>query len=297
VAIVVFGEEPYAEGVGDVENVNYQQGAKTDLILLERLKSQGIPVVSVFISGRPLYVNAELNASDAFVAAWLPGSEGAGVSDVLLADANGKFRHDFKGRLSYSWPASPLQTEVNRHDKSYAPLLPYGFGLSYDEAHNKSQNHLPSSLAVETIATKNERDLVFFKNSKMLFYGIVATAKEQTISFTSNVAEVDGLKIRTIDKDVQEDARQLIFSGIATSTIKIVSPKTLDLSDERSQGQSLFLNLRLESPVSDSVFLSMQCQNDCKNEIDISSRLKKLELNQWQEINNFIRWKIDFVFF
>jgi beta-glucosidase len=125
VAIVVFGEEPYAEGHGDREHVDYQRGVKSDLALLKKLKSQGIPVVSVFISGRPLWVNAELNASDAFVAAWLPGSEGSAVADVLFKDASGNVQHDFTGRLSFSWPASPTQATVNVNDEEYTPLLPY----------------------------------------------------------------------------------------------------------------------------------------------------------------------------
>lgn len=68
VAIVVFGEQPYAEGNGDVDNLEYQRGNKSDLALLRKFKDAGIPVVSLFISGRPMWVNAELNASDAFVA-------------------------------------------------------------------------------------------------------------------------------------------------------------------------------------------------------------------------------------
>ena len=84
VAIVVFGESPYAEGAGDIGTLEYQSGNKSDLAILESLRAQGIPVVSIFLSGRPLWVNAELNASNAFVAAWLPGSEGAGVADVIF---------------------------------------------------------------------------------------------------------------------------------------------------------------------------------------------------------------------
>src|SRR5690606_24864335 len=84
VAIVVFGENPYAEGSGDRDTLEFEPAKKKSLALLKKLKEQGIPVVSVFLSGRPLWVNPELNASDAFVAAWLPGSEGAGVADVLI---------------------------------------------------------------------------------------------------------------------------------------------------------------------------------------------------------------------
>ncbi|AQS38793.1 hypothetical protein Sps_03675 [Shewanella psychrophila] len=86
VAIVVFGEEPYAEGVGDVEHLEFQAGTKHDLALLKRLKAQGITVVSVFLTGRPLWVNTELNASDGFVVAWLPGNEGDGITQVQFSN-------------------------------------------------------------------------------------------------------------------------------------------------------------------------------------------------------------------
>jgi beta-glucosidase len=132
VAIVVFGENPYAEGVGDRVNVDYD--SDDGLELLKKLKEAGIPTVSVFISGRALWVNPELNHSDAFVAAWLPGSEGGGVADVLFADASGQPRHDFAGRLSYSWPANAAQVDVNVGDPDYRPLFPYGYGLAYGDS-------------------------------------------------------------------------------------------------------------------------------------------------------------------
>jgi len=131
VAIVVFGENPYAEFQGDRATLEYQPGAKADLALLQRLKAQGVPVVAVFLSGRPLWVNPELNAADAFVAAWLPGSEGAGVADVLVGDARGRPRHDFRGKLSYSWPKRADQFSLNRGDAGYDPLFAYGYGLTY----------------------------------------------------------------------------------------------------------------------------------------------------------------------
>ena len=131
VAIVVFGEDPYAEFQGDRTSVMYT--SEDGLDLLTSFREAGIPTVSVFISGRPMWVNRELNASDAFVAAWLPGSEGAGVADVLVGDADGAPRHDFTGRLSFSWPATPEQTQVNVGDDPYEPLFAYGYGLSYKE--------------------------------------------------------------------------------------------------------------------------------------------------------------------
>src|SRR5699024_9559223 len=102
VAIVVYGENPYAEFQGDIPTLAFAPGDTTNLDLIKRLRAQGMPVVSVFLTGRPLWVNPEINASAAFVVAWLPGSEGEGVADVLLRKADGKVQYDFHGKLSYS---------------------------------------------------------------------------------------------------------------------------------------------------------------------------------------------------
>jgi beta-glucosidase len=124
-AIVVFGETPYAEFMGDQSDVALHHDNTESLDLLKRFKAKGIPVVAVLLSGRPLYVNPQINAADAFVAAWLPGSEGAGVADVLLG------RRDFSGKLSFSWPSRPDQTPLNVGDAHYDPQFAYGYGLSY----------------------------------------------------------------------------------------------------------------------------------------------------------------------
>lgn len=129
VAIVVFGEDPYAEFQGDLDTLQYKPCDKRDLQLLRRLRADAIPVVAVLLSGRPLWVNPELNASDAFVAAWLPGSEGAGIADVLFARRNGSVNHDFKGKLPFAWPRTPLQTTADPGDEP--PLFAFGYGLKY----------------------------------------------------------------------------------------------------------------------------------------------------------------------
>jgi beta-glucosidase len=133
VAIVVFGENPYAEYEGNIKSIDYRGEGGEELALMRRLKEVGVPVVAVFIAGRPLWVNPEINAADAFVVAWLPGSEGAGVADVLFRKRDGKVAHDFKGRLSFSWPRRPDQVPLNRGDANYDPLFAYGFGLTYSD--------------------------------------------------------------------------------------------------------------------------------------------------------------------
>ena len=132
VALLVFGEEPYAEYEGDVGTLEFSPRDKSHLEAARLLKAAGVPVVNVLLNGRPLAVPDEIQASDAFVVAWLPGSEGAGVADVLVAAPDGAPRFDFSGRLPYSWPDSPDQAEVNRGDDPYQPAYPFGFGLRYE---------------------------------------------------------------------------------------------------------------------------------------------------------------------
>lgn len=132
VAIVVIGEQPYAEWFGDIQTLEFDQNNK-NTELLKRLKAQGIPTVTVFLSGRPLWVNRILNVSDAFVAAWLPGSEGQGIADVILSKANGEINYDFSGKLSFSWPKYDNQYQLNRNDSEYDPLFAYGYGLTYQD--------------------------------------------------------------------------------------------------------------------------------------------------------------------
>jgi beta-glucosidase len=143
VAIVVFGENPYAEGQGDRPNVAFEQPDGPNLQLLLRLKGRGIPVVAVFLSGRPLYLTPEINAANAFVAAWLPGSEGGGIADLLFRKPDGSIQYDFRGRLSFSWPRGPDQTPLNVGDTNYNPLFPFGYGLDY--AHPRDLGPLPEA--------------------------------------------------------------------------------------------------------------------------------------------------------
>src|SRR5690606_11790928 len=106
-AVVVFGEKPYAEFQGDRATLALDNDLTGPYETMRKLKAQGIPVVAVMITGRPLYVNPALNAADAFVVAWLPGSEGGGLADVLVGDANGRPRFDFAGKLPTAWPGTP----------------------------------------------------------------------------------------------------------------------------------------------------------------------------------------------
>jgi beta-glucosidase len=120
--IVVIGETPYAEFLGDRVDLSVEPDQAA---IVERVANAGIPVVVVLLSGRPLIIGNVLESSDAFVAAWLPGTEGAGVADVLFGD------HAPTGKLSYTWPRSMSQIPINVGDAEYDPLFAFGYGLGY----------------------------------------------------------------------------------------------------------------------------------------------------------------------
>jgi beta-glucosidase len=119
VGVVVIGERPYAEGVGDRTDLSL---APEDVAAINNMKAVGIPVVAILFSGRPMILGDSLSKTDAFLAAWLPGTEGDGIADVLFGD------YKPTGKLSFAWPRSMDQYP---HAKDTNPLFAYGYGLSY----------------------------------------------------------------------------------------------------------------------------------------------------------------------
>ena len=122
VGVVVIGEQPYAEGNGDRTDLAL---AQEDVDAVAKMKAAGIPVVAILFSGRPMILGGVLDKADAVVAAWLPGTEGEGIADVLFGD--------FKptGKLSFAWPRSMAQVARHPGDKEYDPLFAFGYGLSW----------------------------------------------------------------------------------------------------------------------------------------------------------------------
>lgn len=204
-AIVVFGEQPYAEFAGDRKNLVFAD--EEGLEMLRKFRKSGIPTVAVFLSGRPLWMNREINAADAFVAAWLPGSEGAGVADILFGKTKAT------GRLSFSWPATCEGGPLN---SAQGALFPLGFGLSLDDT--------PASASVSGVAPLDE-DCGFigagapsdwYANGR-LATGITATAGTGDLPNLRGAA--GGVVARGVDKERQEDAREITFGPGAELTL------------------------------------------------------------------------------
>lgn len=283
VAVVVFGEDPYAEFQGDRPTLAYKPGNETDLALLKRLKAEGIPVVAVFLSGRPLWVNREINAADAFVAAWLPGSEGAGIADVLLRGSDGRVQHDFKGKLSYSWPRTATQYANNVGQKDYDPLFAFGFGLTY--ADNDDLAALPEASGV----TGNEGATgVFFARGDagpgMALRLEQAAGQGLTVTRVPDALPGDRLKITGVDHLAQEDGRRLAWSGNGEAAAALQSHTALDLRRESNGDLMLLTTLRVDAAPKGEAWLSVGCGVGCSARIAIGPALAALPQGQWKRV-------------
>ncbi|KOQ67815.1 1,4-beta-D-glucan glucohydrolase [Stenotrophomonas maltophilia] len=283
VAVVVFGEDPYAEFQGDRPTLAYKPGNETDLALLKRLKADGIPVVAVFLSGRPLWVNREINAADAFVAAWLPGSEGAGIADVLLRGSDGRVQHDFKGKLSFSWPRTATQYANNVGQKDYDPLFAFGFGLTYADSGDLAA--LPEASGV----TGNEGVTgVFFARGDagpgMALRLEQAAGQGLTVTRVPDALPDDRLKITGVDHLAQEDGRRLAWSGNGEAVAALQSHTALDLQRESNGDLMLLTTLRVDAAPKGEAWLSVGCGASCSARIAIGSSLAALPQGQWKRV-------------
>lgn len=297
VAIVVYGEPPYAEWQGDIRHVGYQVGGHQDAKLLEKLQADGIKTVSVFLSGRPLWVNRALNASDAFVAAWLPGSEGAGIADVLFTDNQGNVRFDFKGKLSYSWPKSLDQTEVNLGDADYDPLFAFGYGLNY--ADKTDLGVLSVEESFDNVQGGADEEL-FVGTAQAPWQVYAASGDAVPVRYLSGIAKNGSLTLTEGDKETQGDAIHATWDGSGTSALQINIPNAMrNLTEVQEQKGALVFDIRLLQASSAPVKLQMACLGaDCLADIDLTTLINASPRNDWNELsvdlNCFVQKGIQF---
>ena len=228
VAVVVVGEKPYAEFEGDVPDLAYRAEPE-EAALIARLKAQGIKVVTVFLSGRPLFTGPLINQSDAFVAAWLPGTQGSGVADVLVAQRSGKSLRDFTGRLPFAWPADARSPVASA-------LFARGYGLSYER---------PAATA-----RINEDPMIKLSAASSTAAYVVRGKVPAPWRLVADGVISD----RAIDLGAQEDARQ--FSWTGPSTLSIEGP-TVNLTRELNGGFVLLLDWRIDRAVTGPVLVAL----------------------------------------
>ena len=197
-AVVVFGEEPYAEFAGDRKHLGFTD--EEGLGLLRKFKAEGVPTVAVFLSGRPMWVNREMNAADAFVASWLPGSEGAGVADVLTGATPST------GKLGFSWPATCDFGPLNGPDGA---LFPVGYGRALTDTSPTAQldEDCAPLLAGPTRA--------LFEAGRLADGTFAFAVKPNVEGEGEYLAQMRGdltdagVTVRGYDRDAQEDAREV----------------------------------------------------------------------------------------
>ncbi len=282
VAIVVFGETPYAEFQGDVPNLEYSPGNKRDLALMKKLKAQGVPVVAVFLSGRPLWTNPEINASDAFVAAWLPGTEGGGVADVLLRKPDGMINHDFQGKLSYSWPRTAVQTPLNVGDANYDPQFAYGYGLTYADKHDLAP--LPEFSGVSGPSVANA-DVFFQKGHALAPWSLrVADAKGGADATVGAATSPGGaVSIKPTDAGAQESARAATWSGAGEGWIALTGPAA-DLVRQANGDMAVSLRFRVDRKPEAPVKFEAQCAGVTCGSLDASSLFAQAPVGEWRTV-------------
>lgn len=281
VAIVVYGEDPYAEMQGDTTHLAYKPRDRSDLELLKKLKAQGIPVVSLFITGRPLWVNPELNASDAFVSIWQPGTEGNGVADVIFRTAEGEINHDMRGRLSFSWPKTPDQGRLNRGDENYDPLFPYGYGLSY--ADNGDLEQLPEE-GLKLAETQNRLDIFDRRAQDPYALEIIGNANDREV-MTTNTHQVSTLSIEAVDRNEQQDARRVVWNGEGSGQVALFAEERQDFTGYLRDNAALVFDLKVNQPPAETTYLRLGCGSYCASDIDLTEKLRELADEGWQTVS------------
>tara|TARA_X000000950_G_scaffold186791_1_gene226069 strand:+ start:8214 stop:10637 length:2424 start_codon:yes stop_codon:yes gene_type:complete len=267
VAIVAYGEQPYAEGVGDRSNLNFS--SKRHIAFLELLAENKIPTVSLFFTGRPLWVTKEINLSDAFVVAWLPGTESRGMTDVLV---NGdKTNYDFTGKLPFSWPKNTYQANLNYYDATSDPLFAYGYGLTYednvsvpnlDEGEINANEQLPKIELLKGTISEN-------------FIGYIQESNLQQVQISSNKvsSQNDIVKVDLIDVNKQDDTLKLkITESDHLNSFLLLSKEILNL---RSFDDG-YINLRARvNETNEDIKYLISCGIGCTPVLDLSEFLTK----------------------
>jgi beta-glucosidase len=249
---------------------------------MAKLREQKIPVIAILLSGRPLWQNRELNLADAYVAAWLPGSEGVGIADVLFRKPDGTVNYDFTGKLAYSWPRDATGTPLNVNHEPYDPLFPFGFGLSY--AAPTELAALPEDPGIPTeLMTVGS---FFDKGVPIQPWSLRISNGPDSTRISSVPAESVGgrVKVTALDDQVQEGARRFVFSGGGLGTVQITSEGTVDLSRETNGDVMLLVRLRRAGDVPGDLKIGVRCGAGCSGFLPFADTLGATPAGAWQVV-------------
>lgn len=226
-AIFVTGEPPYAEFRGDREDLEYSIPQDMDVARLTTLRQAGVPIVTVFISGRPLRTNPLINASDAFIAGFLPGTQSGALADLIFS--NGKV--DFTGKLPFSWPTEPDDFGAGHGHKTRTSQFNLGFGLTLQQACNCPR------LNEERQQTTTDHGTIFGNGVTSEGWRIQIGSAEPALPWSggSRSCGNNSLTAQSADFGKQENAIMCTWRGERHEEVSF-HHKSLDLTREANAG-------------------------------------------------------------
>ncbi|MFB9909308.1 exo 1,3/1,4-beta-D-glucan glucohydrolase [Allokutzneria oryzae] len=271
--IAVIGETPYAEGNGDIGKRTLEAAKlyPNDLAVLDKVSGKGTPVVTVFVSGRPLHVNKELNRSDAFVAAWLPGTEGGGVADLLVRGWNTGI--GYTGKLPYSWPKAACQTPLNPESAGYDPLFKLGYGLHNWEtgAVGKLDESAPATCGNSGGGGEAGEDLEIFVRQDVAPYKSYIGSPDNwggtEIGPDGTAAHASITTVPT-DVNVQGDGLKVTWNGTAPGQVFLQNPAGgTDLRGYLNANAALTFDVVVGQKPANRTVISTHCTYPCQGEV------------------------------
>ncbi|MDQ7803751.1 exo 1,3/1,4-beta-D-glucan glucohydrolase [Amycolatopsis sp. A133] len=272
--IAVIGETPYAEGVGDLTRKTLEAAKlyPEDLAVLDKVSGKGTPVVTVYVGGRPLYMNKEINRSDAFVAAWLPGTEGGGVADMLV---KGKDGTGYQGTLSYSWPKSACQSPLNPWSPGYDPLFKLGYGLKSGQRATVGpldETPGPASCTSTGGGGTATEDLAIFDRTDVPPYTSQIGSAENwggTAIGPDGTAAHSELNTVPTDVNVQGDGLKATWTGTGAAQLYMQNTAgTNDLRGYLNADAALEFDTIVQQAPANRTVISMHCVYPCFSEVN-----------------------------
>ena len=270
--VAVVGETPSAEMMGDIapsSTLRFGDRYPEDAALLKKLAQSGKPVVTVFVAGRPLFANDVLNRSDAFVMAWLPGSEGGGVADLLFAAGPDGRRANFTGTLPRPWPGVPCPDTAKAGASPW--LFEPGYGLRYPTRHELPA--LPGHDDVKACADASSMP-VFHTLPVAPFALYLADAAQGEREVGSDLngeiawpGERPLLRLRTVQVNTQQDAKAVTWLGAGRFLARSARP--VDLTRLAAAHAALQFDVVVDAPAKGPVTLAMGCGSHCGGHVDL----------------------------
>lgn len=268
VIVAAIGETPYAETNGDIvpsDTMAHSRRHPEDLAVLKAAAATGKPVVTVFLSGRALYANDLINLSSSFVAAWLPGTEGKGITDVLVAAESGKPAHDFRGRLTFPWPAGACPNADS------TPQFPLDSGLRYGDT--KTLGRLPEDA---TASCGEATALGIFKQSDIAPFTLQMEAGGATQAVGNDMNATQrwpqakpALQVATVQVNTQQDAKEVTW--LAPARVFARNPSKNNLAAMATARGVVQFDVVVKQAPAKPVQFTLGCGGGCGASLDLTA--------------------------